>query len=240
MQTWKKAYQLAKFEWRASFANIFICWFVLTVFGLLFSTSFSGYLETNYAGFDIAFLLGFSFAPYLLRSNHFQYKKVSDHLYASPTLIMQTQLPIPKDIVAKSRLIIYLPYLLPFALTIFPILYIANSSVRDAMDAPAYIVFALIWVFYGLYMGIMLPASDAGDYVTPKIVVYYSLAAAAIFMGIITLFYLLFGHGIVAWTIILARDWPVPAIIISIILIFISWKYWPVHMKKTMKELDYL
>lgn len=240
MKTWKQALWLAKFEWKVSAVNIFLCWIILSVIGLLYLTSFSGYLENNYVGFDIAFLLGFSAAPYWFRSKHFQYKEVSDHLHASPVLIMQTQLPIPKDVLAKSKLITYLAYLLPFMLTIFPVLYFINDSIRTTMDLPSYIVFSLIWIFYGLTLGVIFPASDAGDYTSPKILFYYLLATSVVLMGLLLLFYFVFGYGIVAWTIMLAKDWTILVIITLVMLTIVSWRFWPYYMKKTMQKLDYM
>src|SRR5690625_7219200 len=134
MNTWKQAFWLAKFELKASIANIFLCWFILSILGFLFLTSFNDYLENNYAGFDIFFLLIFSYAPYWLRSSHFQCKKLSAHLYASPTLIMQIHLPIPQDTLIKSRLIVYLADLLPILFPIFLIFYMFNSLFGDSVD----------------------------------------------------------------------------------------------------------
>lgn len=240
MKTWKQALWLAKFEWKVSAVNIFLCWIILSAIGLFYLTSFSGYLENNYVGFDIAFLLSFSAAPYWFRSKHFQYKEVSDHLHASPVLIMQTQLPIPKDVLAKSKLITYLAYLLPFMLTIFPVLYFINDSIRTTMDPPSYIVFSLIWIFYGLTLGVIFPASDAGDYTSPKILFYYLLATFVVVMGLLLLFYFVFGFGIVAWTIMLAKDWTILVIITLVMLTIVSWRLWPYYMKKTMQKLDYM
>jgi len=240
MNTWKQAFWLAKFELKASIANIFLCWFILSILGFLFLTSFNDYLENNYAGFDIFFLLIFSYAPYWLRSSHFQFKKLSDHMYASPTLIMQIQLPIPKDALIKSRLIVYLAYLLPFMFTIFPIFYMMNSPIRDSIDIPTYLIFVLIWISYGLYFGIIVPASDTGQYITSKIMLYHLLIFFVIVMSLIVLFYLLFEIGIVAWTMMLAQDWALLTTVISIGLVILSWKFWSNQMKKTIKKLDYL
>ena len=98
MKSWKQAFWLAKSEWKVSIVNIFLSWLILTIVTLIFLTSFNRYMEENYIGFDIFFLLVFSFGPFLFRSKYFQYKKVSGHIWASPTLIMQAQLPIPKNI----------------------------------------------------------------------------------------------------------------------------------------------
>lgn len=240
MKSWKQAFWLAKSEWKVSIVNIFLSWLILTIVTLIFLTSFNRYMEENYIGFDIFFLLVFSFGPFLFRSKYFQYKNVSGHIWASPTLIMQAQLPIPKDILAKSRLIIYFAYLLPFILTIFPIMYIGYSPIREVLSLPVYLVFVIIWICYCLYFGILLPASDVGDYATPKRMTYYFIFSFIIFFGIFIFFYKVLGYGIVAWTIRVAQNWPFLAIIISVILLVVSWKFMLFYMKKTMKKLDYM
>ncbi|MFD2130829.1 hypothetical protein ACFSKI_06210 [Pseudogracilibacillus auburnensis] len=57
MNTWKEAILLAKFELKSSQAQLFLCWLILTILSLIFLTSFKGYVEENYIGFDIFFLL---------------------------------------------------------------------------------------------------------------------------------------------------------------------------------------
>lgn len=239
METWKQALWLAKFELRKSAVNIFSCWIVLSIFAFIYLTSFKNYLESNYVGFDIFFLFIFIFAPFWLRPKHFQYKKISGHVYASSTLVMQTQLPIPKIALAKSRLLIYIAYFLPYTLTAFTFYYLLDSSFRAQIDPQTYIIFVLIWICYGLYFGISLPASDAGDYMNTKTVFYYFLLTFAIIMALFLLFYLVFEYGIVAWTLMLAREWPIPTIFISVLLTTTSWKYWISHMEKSIKKLDY-
>ncbi|MEI3611217.1 hypothetical protein [Pseudogracilibacillus sp. SO30301A] len=240
MKMWKQAFWLAKFEWKVSAVNIFLCWLILTMVSLLFLTSFSRYIRENYIVFDIFFILAFSIAPSWLRSKHFQYQKVSEQIWASPTLIMQSQLPIPKDSVVKSRLIIYLAYLLPFIITVFPILYFFHSGIREIMSLTAYFVFFILWLSIGLSFGMIMPASDVGDYVSPKIISFYMIVTGLIGFGVSLFFYNFLGYGIVAWTIKLAQTQCLPTIIVAIILIWISWKFWPYYMKKRMQKLDYM
>lgn len=239
MNTWKEAILLAKFELKSSQAQLFLCWLILTILSLIFLTSFKGYVEENYIGFDIFFLLVISFGPFWFRSKQFQYRRISNRLWASPVLIMQNELPIPKEVIAKSRLIIYLAYLMPFIFTVFSFLYIFNGTVREMMDLFTYAAFVLIWILYALYFGMIMPSSDAGDYHTPTKMVVSFLISFSLGLGFILFFYQVLGYGIVAWTIMLAQDWAFVAIGISIILVIISWKALPIYMVKTMKKLDY-
>lgn len=240
MNTWKQALWLAKYELKASIASIIFCWISLSIICLLFSMSISVYLDSNYIGFDIFFILLFIFAPYYWKSKHFQYKKVSTNFWANPIFIMLLQLPINKHALVKSRLLIHLVYALPFAITVFPLLYFINGDVRNIMALSTYIAFVIIWLSFSVYFGLILAASDVGDYVTPIRWVYYSILVFGVFAGIIAFFHFYLQRGIVDWTIQLATVWPLQSIIISIILTILGWKYWQFYMLRTIKKLDYL
>src|SRR5699024_5401438 len=123
---------------------------------------------------------------------------------------------------------------------VFPILYIVNGAVNDAMNPSNFMVFALMWFCYTFYVGISLPASDAGDYVTPKKMFSIFLVGFPVAMGVILFFYMRLEYGVVAWTIMLAKEWPIHSIILSMLLVLISWKFWIGHMKKTIKKLDFM
>lgn len=240
MNEWKQAFSLAKFELKVSIVNILLCWFIMTFFSLIFFTSFSSYIENNYVGFDIFFVLGLSFIPLFFRSKHYQYQKYGDEFYASPTFIMMTQLPIPKGVLVKSRLLITFVYLLPFMVTIFPIIYLFIPGISEVMGLPAYGTFFIIWLSLIIIFGMMLPASDPGDKVTILIMTVYFIVTFLILFIIISFFYQILGYGIVAFVIHLASNWALISIVVSIVLVFVSWKFWTYHMTKTAKKLDYM
>lgn len=240
MNEWKQAIFLAKFELKTSLVNILLSWFVITFFSLIFLSGFSSYMEKNYYGFDIYFLIVFSLAPFLFRPKHYQYQKYSDGLYASPSFIMMTQLPIPKKVLAKSRLLITFVYIVPLVITIFPLMYLFIPGVKDVMDLPTFISFSVIWFFIIFTLGMMLPASDPGDKVTAKKAALYFVGAWLLLNVFIGLFHHFIGYGIVAWTIYVAKHWALLAIAIFIIIAMISWKFWERYMIKKSKKLNYM
>src|SRR5690625_1383975 len=112
MDKWRQMTFLAKMELKGSSVNLLLCWLALSFFGILILFEISTRLMEGNVGvqYDIILLYGLGFGPFLFRAKHFKYLKISHHLQASPTLIMQSQLPIPKDILVRSRFIIYLGY----------------------------------------------------------------------------------------------------------------------------------
>lgn len=240
MDTWKQALGLANMELKTTPIRLIFCWTFLPLCSLIFLTSFQGYLENNYIGFDLFFIILFSFAPFWLKPKHFQYSKVYDHIWASPVLLMQLQLPIPKNALVKSRLIIYLVYWIPFIFITFILFYFLNEQVKITFDVPTYITFFIIWFSVNLTIGIILPASDVGDYISEKTWIYSYIGIILFFMAILLFFHRYLGFGIVDASIQLANNWQIPSVIISILLVISSWKFWQYHMKKTIKKLDYM
>lgn len=238
MNDWKQAIFLTKFEIKTSAINILLSWFIVTFFSLIFLTSFNSYIEKNYYGFDIYFLTILTFVPFLFRPKHYQYQKVGEEFYASPTFIMMNQLPIPLKTLAKSRLLITFVYLVPLLLVIFPLMYLI-PGVSQVMDILSYIAFSIIWVLIALNLGMMLPASDSGDKTSAKITALYFVGVWLFLMIFIGFFHHFIGYGIVAWTIYLAENWALTTIIILIIITIISWKFWQRKMIKKLKKLDY-
>src|SRR5699024_932554 len=186
------------------------------------------------------FIVLFSSAPFLFRAKHFKYNKVSGNLWASPTFIMQSQLPIPKKTLFKSRFIIYAVYYVPATIFIFFISYIISDDLRTFLSPSTYIIFTVIWFLAGLSLGIVYPASDVGNIVTPKITFVYMIMLAA-GGGLILLFFrLVIGTGIISFTIFLSNEHGGLAMIVCLILFICSWIYWPYYMDRKMKKLDYL
>lgn len=240
MNTWKQTLRLASLELKTSPIRLILCWTFLPLFCLIFLTGFQSYLDNHYMGYDAFFIILFSFAPYYFKSQFFQYRKVYDHLWASPVLLMQLQLPIPKNILVKSRLVIYLVYWVPFISISFLLFYLASDAIKLTFDMPTYITFFIIWFAISFAIGIILPASDVGDYVTTKTWIYYTIGLALFLLVLLLFFHLYLEFGIVAGTVQLAEGLPILSIILAILLILSSWKFWQVSMIKKMNKLDYM
>ena len=240
MKIWREAWVLAKHELHASAIQMLISWLLLSCLGLLFLTSFTSYLDENYIGFDIMFLFLFSYGPYLTKARHFQYNKVFGRVWASPVLVMQLQLPIPLNILVRSRLLIYLTYFVPFFCFTFVMMYIANSQLNGILSLSEYLVFFFIWLAISLFIGIILPASDVGDFITPMVMIRSIIIIFLCLFIPIAFFYGILNIGIVAWTIHFATTTPFLALSFSLIILIIISLFWPYYMKKTVRKLDYM
>lgn len=240
MKNWHQAFWLAKFELKNSKLSFLYLLLFYPLITLGFISNFSSYLDVNFVGIDIFFILCFTFAAIWARPKYFQIQQMSDGIVASPAIFMLQQLPITKDLIVKSRFIIYYVYSFPPQVLLLISLYLFVPSLQEMMGLTSYLAFAIIWLSFSVYIGGMIPASDAGDKASKlKVAVYGVLMLIAIIV-FFTLFTVLSEHGIVHWTIIIAQKWPLLSAVLSVILALFSFGSWQKYMKKLMGRLDYL
>ena len=108
------------------------------------------------------------------------------------------------------------------------------------MEVSPYLAFAIIWLSFSIYVGGMIAASDAGDKASQRKVAVYAVVMFAGLIAFFTLFNAVSDYGIVHWTLIIAKRWPLLSGALSIILAFIGLNYWQSYMKKMIEKLDYL
>ncbi|PWA07924.1 hypothetical protein DCC39_15890 [Pueribacillus theae] len=238
MFNWKKAYWLATFETKRSLKGIISLFFLLIFF--LFFFVFTAHLQHSLFPYDILFLIAFGAAAVWSKPKEFQYQKLGEELWASPYFIMLHQLAVPKDILIKSRFINYYLFSIPFHILLLALLYIFSEPMRDFLTVGEYLSFSLIWICFGIYSGSLYPASDTGDVISNVKLVVYGIVL--VFSGILVVIGIRYfsGHGIVFWTMMAARNWPVLSGGLSIVLAIAGVKYWLHYAAKNMKRIDYL
>lgn len=240
MNEWKQAYRLAAFELKASMKSFLLTLAFYIAMSLIVMVSFDIYLEGKFKFFDLLFLLIFFMFPSWMKSKEFQMQKMDGDLWTSPSIIMLQQLPIPRNIIVKSRFIIHAFCSFPFQLILFIAMPLMSANFREMMTPTAYIAFVLIWLALSIAVGFIMAASEAGgNFKTKAIVksfVYLVIGAAAIYF----LFVLLSDAGFIHWTMFLAMEWTLLSAAIAVVLILAGWKYWQADMRKTMKKTDYL
>ena len=247
MKSWKQAFWLAKFELTASplhllalyiLGPLFILFLTLTIFSL----SFDNYLDTNYVGFDMIFIFLLTLVPAWLRPKGSQIQQVnSDHeLWAAPTLVMHLQLAIPKEILIKSRFVIYFFYSFPLQCIFLFSIYIMTPNLQSMISPSDYLVFCIIWLSFAIYIGFIMPAGDVGDRINLKTVTLSFIGIVFGTIAFLTSFILMTRHGLVYSTIIVAQKWPILSIIGSLGLAILGILYWQYYMKKSINKTDYL
>lgn len=240
MNDWNQAYRLAAFEIKASLRNLLLILAFYVAMSLIFMMSFDVYLEGEFKGFDIMFLLVFFMFPSWMKGKEFQMQKMDGNLWSSPSIIMLQQLPVARKTIVKSRFIIHAFCSFPFQLVLLISMPLMSDNFREVMTPLSYAVFVLVWLAISIAVGFMMAASEAGGNFRMKEIVLsfiYILAAGAV---IYVLFPILSGGGFVEWTMAMALDWPLLSGITAVLFILAGWKYWQADMKKTIKKTDYL
>lgn len=240
MKSWKEAFWLAKFELNESKLRflLLLLFYPLITLGLI--SNFESYLEINSVTIDFFFILLFTFAAIWAKPKHFQVQQVSDELVASPAIFLLQQLPITKELIVKSRFIIYFVYSIPPQILLLTLLYLLTPAVHGMIGIGPYLSFVIIWLSFGVYIGGIVPTSDAGDKASRVKVAVYGVLMVIALIAFFTLFTLFSEHGIVHWTLIFAKKWPLLSGSLSIVLAFIGLNYWQRYMNKMIGKLDYL
>lgn len=237
----KQSVWLARLELKHSILNLVLSWIVLTAFSTLILYEIAMKYSQGEGGlqYDLIFCFVLGLAPYWFRNKHFQYNKQSNNVWASPTLIMQSILPVPKKALFQSRMIIYFAYYLPAAITALIVTYAISADMRALMVPTAYLIFALIWMSLNVCTGMVLAASDVGDHITVRTMTVAILILAGIIGLIYILFYILVKEGLLYHIIHTATHDGWIALICCALALTASFQYWPYYMNKKMKQLDY-
>lgn len=240
MNEWKQASRLAAFELKASMKSLITIFVFYIAMSLIVMMSFDLYLEGEFRFFDFLFLVIFFLFPAWMKSKEFQMQKMDGDLWTTPSIVMLQQLPIPRDVIIKSRFVVHAVCSFPFQLTLLIALPLMSENFRSLMSPVTYIAFVLIWLALSIAVGFIMAASEAGGNFKTRAIVksfVYMIAGIAAVYGLI---YLFADSGIVHWTISLAADWTWLSMIAAITLSIAGWKYWQADMRKMIKKTDYL
>ena len=241
MESWKQALWLAKFELNGSKKGIITTVLTFIVFFLFIVYTFEKNKDAELLSmtYDIFFGIVFWFSVAWSKPKEFQYQKLARDFWGSPYFIMLKQLPIPEEILIRSRFLQYYVISIPIHLLFLIMFFLSSASIRTLLSPGEYIAFSLIWLSSGIGIGSIFPASDSGDNVSPKKLVMYFVVTFTVFIGGFSLLYLLSGEGLVYWTIIAADRWPLLSAIISIFVAGLCLNYWPRYMKRNIERIDY-
>lgn len=239
METWKKAFSLASFELKASWKSIFTFILSLVIITTLFAPMFSELGQKLKFFHDLLFLIIFTMLPSWIRTKEFQFQKIGEETWGTPYFIFLHQMAIPKEILLKSRFINYFILAIPLHVLLFVLLFIFSEA-RNVFSFGEYIVFSVIWICFGIYAGALFPTSDTGDNISNFKLTIYTILLILGIGGLFFFVYFIFGgHGIVYWSMEAAKQWPLIASILSILLAIAGVKYWLHYAARNMQNIDY-
>lgn len=242
MQDWKRAFGLAKFELRESKGSLILVLLFFLFLCSYFRSSLPSYLENGFVGYDFFFVLVFSVAAFWAKPKEFQISKINSSLQVSRLLVTQSQLPIKRDVLVKSRFIIHFFYSFPYQVLLLLLLYAFTPDLSELLPLGSYTAFSIIWLSFGIYTGYVFPMSEAGDKtgLTTAAIIAYCIVFLVITFFVFAFIHFLFGNGIVYWSIVFAQKWPLLSSVISLFLAFFGFKHWQYYMNKAMEKIDYL
>jgi len=246
MSNWKQAYRLATYEMKESlkaFLGIAMLLIIVSILLAISSNSLNLYSKMDAMAFyDFVFIVTFTFMPMWLQMPAFMAGQPSKNgSFAAPGVVCSLQLPILKDVISKSRVIIHVIFGFALQVPLLAILYVASPPVREAMGIGTYCTFSIIWLAFGMFLGsgMAIQTDFSGPISVPKLIVYLLL-----FFGLAALFYVTFttiiGSGIVYASITAARKWPILSSILAIVIAACGLHFTHQYNIKLMKRNDYM
>lgn len=199
------------------------------------------YVETGLVLFDLFFLMIIGIAAMWAKPKVFQMNKIGNGSWGTPYFVVLHQLPIRKEILIKNRFVIYYAYSIPFHALFLISMYAFSETIRTILTFPEYAAFSIIWLSFGLYWGVMYPLADIGEMTktsTFKMSLYTVLYFGIIIVGL-TFLIIFTGNGIVYWSMLLAKKWPLLSSIISIIAAVVCTKLALRQANKKIMKIDY-
>ena len=241
MEDWKQAIKLAKFELRHSKKALITLGLLLIIFSFSIINSMSTYLEKGFVLFDVFFLIIIGVAAMWAKPKEFQLEKMANNSFQKSYFVMLYQLPIRKEILIKNLFVIYYAYTIPFHALFLTAMYAFSETMQSFLTLPEYIAFSIIWMSFGIYWGVMYPLTDLGEVTkssTLKMWVY-TVLVVALAVGLFILLQEFTGQGVVYWSMIIAKKWPLLSSILSIIAAYLGTTLALRQANKKIKEIDY-
>ncbi|WP_042144119.1 hypothetical protein [Paucisalibacillus sp. EB02] len=241
MNNWRKAFEITKLELHQSIYNILLAYLVTGLFIAMFVTQMPTYLDEGTALYDLLFLLVFGSSPLFPKLKSFETQHIAHQFIASPIVVMQNHLAIPHDTIVKSRLIIHGCYTFPAHLLGLIILYFFTPLV-DMLSVGSFIAFSTIWLSLSIFIGYLVPRLSIGVrgfWVSNSGISIILLVCCMLLFLLIAMVHSFSSHGIVYWSIVFAKDLPILATCISIIIAILGYVLWITKMKKVLRKLNY-
>lgn len=241
MKDWKQAAALAKFELRNSKKALIPLGFMLITYTFVIVYSAPMLIDTNFFLFDLFFLIFIGMAASWAKPKEFQINKMRNGSWSAPYFVMLHQLPIRREILIKNRFFIYFVYSIPFHALFLISIYAFSETIRTVMTFPEYVAFTIIWLSFGISWGTVYPLTDLGAETkmdTFKLIIYTILFLAPIIGGVILLQWFT-GYGVVYWSMIIAKNWPLLSSNLAVILAAVSTVFALRQADKKIAKFDY-
>lgn len=242
MRDLQQAFWLTKYEFKHSifryvvFLSVGITFLLFLVIPVIPSYFLGGSHSFN---LDILFLLVFITIFQWARPKISQIQKVNGFFWASHFVVALNHLPFTKEVIVKYRFLSYFIISLFISLLFLGPLYILSPILQNLMPIENFLVFSLVWYCLAISIGSSQLVSDAGTHMLQNFAfTLFVIAPLFLIFGFI-LFYKVYPHGFVHWTMFISINYPLWTIIVSLFLAIIGSNFWIRRMHRKMSRVDY-
>lgn len=237
MKSWNEAWWLVRFEVKNSWKYYLYALLTIPLLSfVIFRPLIPEYVENATMGMDFFMVISFSILTAFFRPKHFQSQKMNSIHYSLPFVIALSQQPVAKHTIILYRFIMFFLTMGIFNLLLLICLY---PSLQPYMSPTEYLVFSIIWLSFGIYIGGANPATEVRSNLVWSIV-FGLFIGFAIFIFYVKAFYSWYESGLVNWTINLAQHHPVASVSLSLLLAVIGIYSWMKVMHYKLNHADFM
>lgn len=157
----------------------------------------------------------------------------------SKRMALYRSLPIPLDVLSRSRMLMMIVILLVFSTVFFTVIYFGvDDGFFLLLPKSEYIPFALLWIGFTLFFNAINPVVEFGT--SGKFLYIYSCFLFFLFPMLKLTFFLTVGKGIVEWSLSITLKYGWTASIISLVIGGLAIYLWHSVLKKRLLNRDYV
>lgn len=237
MTTFEQVKHIARFE----LANNLWTPLLLPFYGAVLCVIFiSDRLFTQSILFDIVFLALFSGGfTFFAKLDAYKPQSIGKLHVASEQIVFLLQMPVEKEAIFHSRVLIHTLYNFMIQLSFVILSYIFSPTLHTSMNLPTFIVFVCMWISVGVCASGFTAADEAGKGVGNRTFII-SMIQILVFACLLFALYMWTPYTLIKGSMIIANEWPLLAIIGAIILASAGLYYGRKKMNRLLQTTDYI
>lgn len=237
---WNKAYELSLNELKKSPLTIVLSWLVIIVATAMIVTLYN-VMESPDPYHDILLIIIVTAVPLFFRRKVFR-PNSGGKIRSSEMIIHYSGLPIPKGIIAKQQIFIYIVYCIPAYIGVMIIFYTLDKVVSQ-LSIGQFLLFIFVMLSVSLFFGLTMLLGDFGSKYHYSIfwIIVSAIVFIVVFFGVILGIFSRFsyGRGILLRGIELMTAHPYIALFISLLIVFLSIGLFPKMAERKLRKLDF-
>ncbi|MDQ0207101.1 hypothetical protein [Alkalicoccobacillus murimartini] len=239
--------EMMMFELRNMTVKNGFLFIVLSAFAIYFFSQFLFYgdfdiVNGNKAASFSTDIMVLAYSFYMItsiRSKAFKLQPLKDGLYASPFMILLRTMPIKDETIIKSRIYLFLLLAILINSLHISIIYFFAPGLQEWITPELFPFWLVIWNMLTLSIGIWMTMSEPGAVYSKRYLTVFSLIFYLLVLLVMFAIIHFTGYGIFGGILYLSNLYPVPTMILSLVLGTISTIFAFYYMKHYMRKVDY-